>query len=140
MSRIARQFRSALFCPPIRASFYVAGLALAGAAAAHAAAKPPHADSADAGNSAALLDFASCAKPQYPHADVQAGHQGTVTLGFLVDGNGRVKDSKIATSSGFATLDEAARAALAKCGFQPALENGKPVQQWTKVQHVWSLR
>jgi len=42
-------------------------------------------------------------------------------------------------SSGFATLDEAARSALAQCSFQPAMENGKAVQQWTKVQYVWTL-
>jgi protein TonB len=71
---------------------------------------------------------------------VQAGHQGKVKLGFLVDENGRVKESKVMASSGFATLDEAARSALAQCSFQPALKNGKAVQQWAKVQYVWTLR
>ena len=43
-------------------------------------------------------------------------------------------------SSGFTTLDEAARSALAQCSFQPAVEQGKAVQGWTKVQYVWDLR
>jgi protein TonB len=115
----------------IRTTLHCLFLALACAASAHAAPQ---------GSSSAKLDFKSCAKPQYPHADVQAGHQGTVKLGFLVGEDGQVKDSKVVDSSGFASLDDAARAALAKCSFQPALEKGKPVQQWTKVQYVWSLR
>lgn len=122
MSRFARLFRTALHCLPI---------ALACAAPAHAATQQQ--------TGRATLDFASCAKPQYPHADVQAGHQGKVRLGFLVDENGHVQESKVEASSGFATLDEAARTALARCSFHPARENGTPVRQWTSVQYVWTL-
>lgn len=112
----------------LRSAIYVASITLAGCATAPTA-----------GTSIAKIDFASCAKPQYPQADLQAAHQGTVTLGFLVDENGRVQDSKVTTSSGFTTLDEAAREALVKCGFRPALDNGKPVQQWTQLKYVWTL-
>jgi TonB family protein len=87
-----------------------------------------------------VADFNSCAKPEYPHADVQAGHQGTVTLDFLVEADGRVTDSKVLKSSGFVTMDEAARSALVKCRFQPAMKNGKVVKDWTKVQYVWTLK
>ncbi|MFL6633049.1 MAG: energy transducer TonB [Massilia sp.] len=114
----------------IRTTLQCLSVALVCAASAHAAPQ-------DTSN--ALLNFKSCAKPQYPHTDVQAGHQGTVKLGFLVDENGHVKDSKVVESSGFATLDEAARAALAQCSFQPALENGKAVQKWTYVKYEWTL-
>jgi len=93
----------------------------------------------DAQNSAATIDFASCAKPVYPQADRQAGHQGTVTLGFLVDENGQVKDSKVTQSTGFMRLDMTAQTALMKCSFRPALENGKPVQKWAYVKYVWTL-
>jgi protein TonB len=98
------------------------------------------AQAAPQGSFNAQLDFRSCAKPQYPRADVQASHEGTVKLGFLVDENGKVKDSKVIKSSGFATLDEAARSALAQCSFQPAVKKGKPVQEWTKVQYAWELK
>ena len=117
---------------PVRASLYVVGAALACAAAA------PVATAAAEDTSKAKLDFASCAKPQYPQEDLKAGHQGAVTLGFLVDETGHVKESKVAESSGFTTLDEAARTALAMCPFHPALENGKPVPHWTQVQYVWT--
>lgn len=115
----------------IRTTLQCLSLAVACTASAHAAPQ---------GSNTAKLDFKSCAKPQYPHADVQAGHEGTVKLGFLVDENGKVKDSKVTASSGFATLDEAARSALAQCSFQPARKHGKVVQQWAKVDYVWQLR
>ena len=115
----------------IRTTLQCLSLALACAASAHAAPQ---------GTRTALLDFHSCAKPQYPAADVQASHEGKVKLGFLVDENGKVKDSKVISSSGFTTLDEAARSALAQCSFQPALKKGKAVQEWTKVLYVWELK
>ncbi|WP_296948821.1 energy transducer TonB [uncultured Massilia sp.] len=89
---------------------------------------------------AAVADFGSCARPHYPDADVKAGHQGTVTLGFLVAADGAVKQSKVDKSSGYASMDEAARTALERCRFKPAREGGKPVEAWTKVQYVWTLQ
>jgi protein TonB len=115
----------------IRTTLQCLSLALACVASAQAAPQ---------GNHTAQLDFDSCDKPQYPAADVQASHEGKVTLGFLVNGNGKVKDSKVIKSSGFATLDEAARSALAQCSFRPGVKQGKAVQQWTKVQYVWELK
>jgi bla regulator protein BlaR1 len=87
----------------------------------------------------AIADFATCAKPEYPHADLDAGHQGTTTVSFLVSAAGRVTDSRIVRSSGYASMDEASRSALTLCGFQPALRDGRAVAQWTAVQYVWTL-
>jgi TonB family protein len=115
----------------IRTTLQCLSIALACASSAHAAPQ---------GGNMAKLDFKSCAKPQYPAADVQASHEGKVTLGFLVNENGKVKDSKVIESSGFTTLDEAARSALAQCSFQPAVKKGKAVQGWTRVQYVWQLK
>ena len=117
----------------LRAACWAAGIAFACAAGAQAQ------EANDAQNSAATIDFASCAKPAYPQADMQAGHEGTITLGFLVDENGHVRDSKVMRSTGFRGLDMAALIALTKCSFHPALENGKPVENWAHVQYVWSL-
>jgi D-alanyl-D-alanine endopeptidase (penicillin-binding protein 7) len=88
---------------------------------------------------AAIADFATCAKPEYPRADLDAGHQGTTTVSFLVSAGGRVTDSKIVRSSGYASMDEASRSALTLCGFKPALRDGRAVAQWTSVQYVWTL-
>jgi len=87
----------------------------------------------------AIADFKSCAKPHYPQADLQARHEGTVTLEFLVRADGKVADSKVSKSSGFPTMDEAARTAIAQCRFTPASKGGKAVDKWTGVQYVWTL-
>ena len=50
-----------------------------------------------------------------------------------------VKDSKVDRSSGHPDLDEAARAGIAQCHFNPALKAGKPVETWQKMQYVWVL-
>jgi len=138
MSRTARTLRFILQRSRTPALLHVAALGLACAAAQ--VAMPAAAQEAESAQSQrAQLIFKSCAKPQYPQTDLQARHEGTVTVGFLVDATGRVQESKVAESSGFAGLDEAARTSLANCSFQPALEHGKPVQQWTIVRYVWTL-
>ena len=138
MSRTARTLRFILQRGRTPAVCHLAALGFA-CVAAHVAMPAAAAEADDSQSRHAILQFESCAKPQYPQADLQARHTGTVTIGFLVDATGRVQDSKVAESSGFAGLDEAARTSLANCSFQPALEHGKPVQQWTMVRYVWTL-
>jgi D-alanyl-D-alanine endopeptidase (penicillin-binding protein 7) len=36
-------------------------------------------------------------------------------------------------------MDEAARGALLRCRFAPALRDGQPVPTWHPVQYVWTL-
>ena len=131
MPSIKRKLRSTLQDLPARALCRAAGIALACLVGAHAAQAQ---DAAGTDTSVARIDFASCAKPVYPKADKEAGHQGTVTVAFLVDENGRVKDSRLAASGGFMRLDMTAQTALGKCSFHPALENGKPVESWAHVK------
>jgi D-alanyl-D-alanine endopeptidase (penicillin-binding protein 7) len=87
----------------------------------------------------AIADFSSCRKPMYPQADITAGHEGTVTLSFLVDTDGTVADSKVLYSTGFAGLDMAAQQAIHKCRFLPALRHGRSVRAWTAIQYIWTL-
>lgn len=86
-----------------------------------------------------IADFSSCQKPMYPKAALANKITGTVTLGYLVGTNGSVRDSTVKKSSGYSSLDEAARLAIAKCKFAPATSSGKPVEEWAQVQYVWSL-
>jgi bla regulator protein BlaR1 len=87
----------------------------------------------------AVADFRSCAKPLYPAEDLNAKHEGVVTLGFLVSANGKVLDAQARKSSGYAGLDESARVALSKCSFKPAMQGDKPVESWVDVQYVWTV-
>lgn len=137
MKRITRLVRPEHHAPSWKAAVPVIGLAML-SAAVFANAQPAQA-TAQKVDQHAIAEFSSCAKPKYPAADLSAKHEGTVDLGFLVGADGKVKENKVEKSSGHAGLDEAARSALVKCSFKPALAGGKPVQAWTKVSYVWQL-
>lgn len=81
----------------------------------------------------------SCAKPVYPSASRRLEEEGTVSLRFLIGTDGHVLQSEIVKSSGFARLDEAARAALSKCQFRPGTVDGRPEQSWANIQYQWRL-
>jgi len=155
MARIRRLVRPGAQALDWTAALPVLGLALACAISAHSfkpASAPtsalifapapagPHPDTLRATTTGPIADFSTCAKPEYPHADLRAGHEGTTTLEFLVDVDGHVADSKIHRSSGHATMDEASRSAIAQCNFKPGTVDGRAVAQWAKVQYVWTLQ
>ncbi|HEY3325635.1 MAG TPA: TonB family protein [Novimethylophilus sp.] len=81
----------------------------------------------------------ACEEPEYPSASRRNEEQGTVVLRFLIDVDGRVIDSKIATSSGFSRLDRAARDTLSHCVFKPGTLDGKPEQSWANIRYTWHL-
>ncbi|MDQ2988484.1 MAG: energy transducer TonB, partial [Pseudomonadota bacterium] len=101
-----------------------------------APAAPP---STGASRVAAVVDFNTCAKPEYPKASQRNEETGTVTLQFLIGEDGRVADSKIQKSSGFRDLDKAAVAGISKCRFKPGMVDGKPEKAWMSMQYVWTL-
>ena len=88
---------------------------------------------------AVIQPGAQCAKPDYPSASRRMEEEGTVTLKFLIDADGRVLQADIEKSSGFNRLDEAARNALSKCQFRPGTVDGKPEQSWSTIQYKWRL-
>lgn len=84
-------------------------------------------------------DTRSCSRPAYPEEDARQRNAGTVTMNFLIGIDGKVVESKVVKSSGYRSLDEAARSALAKCRFKPPVtQDGQLVQAWTAVQYVWT--
>ena len=139
MQRIKRLVRPT---PDMQALNWKAAIPVLGLAATMlvGCAQTPVADSAaDAVTTPPLAQFNSCAKPMYPAEALAKRLQGTVTLQFKVEPDGSVQDSKVMKSSGDASLDEAARVAIAKCTFTPATVNGKPKAAWAPVQYVWSV-
>lgn len=136
-------FRSTGAIPALGVALALALASLAGCAQAPAAPDNTVARGgsavADAGKTTSVLKTSTCARPEYPQDARRRGSQGTTTVRFLIDADGRVAQSGIAASSGDASLDEAARAALAKCRFKPALKDGKPHRAWVPVQYVWSM-
>lgn len=86
-----------------------------------------------------VANLNQCDKPVWPRESLRFWQQGAVTLAFLVDENGAVRESRIEASSGFPLLDVAARDGIAQCRFIPGREDGKPVTAWARMQYVWTL-
>ncbi|VXB88074.1 M56 family metallopeptidase [Massilia sp. 9I] len=134
MSRIKRLIRPDTQALNWKAAIPVLGLVIGAVSFAHAApTKPVKADTE------AVLDLKTCKRPDYPAESIKQNQTGTVTRGFLVAKNGKVKESKLKKSSGHLALDEAAQTALQKCTFKAATAKGKPVESWAAVQYVWTL-
>jgi periplasmic protein TonB len=75
-------------------------------------------------------------QPEYPPGSRRAGEEGTVQLQVYVLENGRAGEIKIAKSSGFPRLDEAAvKEVQRNWRFVPGKEDGKPVPMW----HVFAV-
>ncbi len=90
--------------------------------------------------SGASMVGGSCAAPEYPEAAEDMEQTGTSVLQFLISASGAVIQSRVASSSGHASLDEAAVAALSQCRFTPAIgADGKPQEAWTSIRYVWQL-
>ena len=87
----------------------------------------------------ASVNSAQCDKPKYPSASRRMEEEGTVSLRFLVGVNGQVIQSEIEKSSGFKRLDDAARAGLSLCRFQPATVDGQAEQAWASMKYTWRL-
>ncbi|MCM2272604.1 MAG: energy transducer TonB [candidate division Zixibacteria bacterium] len=86
-----------------------------------------------------LPDFVSYVKPDYPSIARQAGLEGTVIVKVLVDKNGAVRDAKVARSSGYAALDNAAIGAAFKNTYTPGIQNGYPVACWVTYRVEFKL-
>ncbi len=70
-------------------------------------------------------------QPEYPPASRRAGEAGTVQLQVFVLESGRAGEVKVAKSSGFEKLDEAAvKEVQRNWRFVPGKEDGKPVAMW----------
>jgi D-alanyl-D-alanine endopeptidase (penicillin-binding protein 7) len=136
MVRIKRLIRPDSQALNWKAAVPILGLAAACMGAFAIAA--PAADSHSAGTSKAVVNFASCSKPMYPHDDLAAGHEGAVTLSFLVGTDGKPKEAKVVKSTGYPAMDEAARGAILKCSFKPAMKDGAPVESWVPIQYIWT--
>jgi protein TonB len=65
--------------------------------------------------------------PVYPLEAAENGEQGTVVLLIHVSPSGQAAGVDVARSSGYVLLDRAARAAVARWRFLPAVKDGQPV-------------
>jgi len=79
-------------------------------------------------------------KPDYPKESRQRGEQGDVTLEIDVNVQGTVDDVRVAKSSGFPLLDEAAINAARAARFTPAKSGGSPVSSTARLTLNFKLK
>lgn len=70
----------------------------------------------------------SGARPEYPAVARENRWEGVTVLRFEVQGDGTVGFVEVASSSGYAVLDEAAKQAVQQWRFVPLKRNGQPVR------------
>jgi len=91
------------------------------------------------GDRSPVIDFGTCARPEYPKSSLRAEETGRTTLQFIIDVDGTVLSSAVVESSGHDALDEAALSALVRCRFTPGRVAGVATKATSKVQYVWTL-
>ncbi|MGH6889484.1 MAG: energy transducer TonB [Rhizomicrobium sp.] len=78
-------------------------------------------------------------QPPYPDSALAGREQGTVLVDLYVWPDGRVAKYRVAQSSGFGDLDDAAVEGLLNWHFIPAVRDGDSVSDWTAVKIVFQL-
>jgi TonB family protein len=106
---------------------------------------PSAAASSDAppGSKPAVLDIQACAPKadDYPAAALRAGAQGTTSIRFTVDEQGRLAVAEVAASSGNSMLDAVGLQRLMHCRFRAARQaDGTPVGATFSLDYRWRLQ
>lgn len=71
--------------------------------------------------------------PEYPSVARRRGQEGLATLDVLVNAQGQPQEVKLAKSSGYPLLDDAALDAVKRWTFAPAREDGAPIAARVEV-------
>jgi protein TonB len=78
--------------------------------------------------------------PKYPAIARRRGVSGQVVLDVLVGESGSVVDLRLATSSGYDMLDDAAVAAVKDWVFEPGMRGNQKVEMWVRVPIRFELK
>jgi TonB family protein len=78
--------------------------------------------------------------PRYPDVAKLRGWEGTVVFEALILTNGRVGPLNILASSGYRSLDNAARKAITRWKFSPATTFGQPIDSEVEIPVTFSLK
>lgn len=71
--------------------------------------------------------------PKYPRIARRRGYEGTVYIDVFVDAQGKVKDLRLAESSGYQVLDGAAMEVVEKWLFEPGRMGDRRTEMWVKI-------
>ena len=78
-------------------------------------------------------DYLDNPSPQYPPQSRRLGEQGRVLLRVLVSARGTADEVQVRKTSGFGRLDDAARDAVRRWKFVPAMRGAEAVQAWVLI-------
>jgi TonB family protein len=87
-----------------------------------------------------LKDAGRAMEREYPVLLRTSGVGGTVKVWFNIDEQGRVQDTVVGETSGFAGLDEAALRVARVMVFEPAMNGAEPVAAWVSLPIKFSTR
>jgi protein TonB len=80
-------------------------------------------------------------KPTYPEVALLTNREATVWVKALVDKEGKVREARVAKSSGMNVgFDESALEAAYKNFYKPAIQNGRPVAIWVTYPVEFKLK
>lgn len=85
-----------------------------------------------------LATPASCTVPEWPREAVRYEIEGVTLLEFRIGADGAVRDAVVRGSSGWAMLDQAALAGLARCRFKHGLAAARDGTVFP-IQYAWKL-
>lgn len=77
--------------------------------------------------------------PPYPRAAFKSGQQGVVNVLVTIDANGKATASETYKSSGSASLDQAASAAVMRWKFRAAEKAGRPTTAQAIISVDWKI-
>jgi protein TonB len=97
------------------------------------------AGSAVAADTPPRVDMTQPQPQEYPDAAQLNGEEGTVLVDVYVRPNGRAGKVRVAQSSGFNDLDNAAVESVLNWRFVPATRDGDLVSDWSAVKIVYQL-
>ncbi len=67
--------------------------------------------------------------PAYPEKEARSGRDGWVKASYVIEPNGETSNILIEDSSGRKGFEKEAKRAISRWRFNPAIENGQPIQQ-----------
>ncbi|MCI1005071.1 energy transducer TonB [Herbaspirillum sp. C7C8] len=85
------------------------------------------------------VQYLTAPQPVYPAAARRRGDEGEVLLRVLINAQGSVEQIALEKSSGIASLDQAARVAVAQARFQPYVEQGRAQSAYVVVPIKFQL-
>lgn len=77
--------------------------------------------------------------PEYPAISIENEEEGKVSIEIVVEANGSVSSARVAKSSGYRRLDNAALAAFKAGRYKPKTDDGTPIRTRFIVQTIFSL-